>query len=70
MSKKPTDMNTLVNQPTKAALAFRDFRKKIEAEGWFNRKWYMDAIYNGAVVLMSRGFCLFLPPCGLDLTLS
>lgn len=53
MAKKPTDMNTLINQPTKAALAFRDFRKKMEAEGWFNRKWYMDALFIGAVVLMS-----------------
>jgi cytochrome b involved in lipid metabolism len=26
MGSKPTDMSTLINQPTKAALAFREFR--------------------------------------------
>lgn len=53
MAKKPTDMNALVDQPTKAALAFRDFRKKMEAEGWFDRKWHIEALYMSAVVLMS-----------------
>jgi cytochrome b involved in lipid metabolism len=53
MAKKPTDMTTLIDQPTKAALAFREFRKKLEKEGWFDRVWLVDALYMTAVVVMA-----------------
>jgi len=51
MGKKPTDMNKLKEKPPAAALAFRDFRKKLEREGWFQRKWYIDFAYIFAVFM-------------------
>ena len=53
MAKKPTDCKALGIKPTDAALQFREFRKKLEREGWFERKWYIDAAYIGAVLIMA-----------------
>ena len=47
-------MATLISPPTKAALAFREFRKKLEKEGWMSRNWLIDACYISAVIL----FCV------------
>lgn len=54
MSKKPTDMKTLVSPPTPAALAFREFRKNLEKEGWLDRSWLIDGLYISGVVF----FCV------------
>ena len=47
-----TDYQALGIKPTDAALAFREFRKKLEQEGWFDRNWMVDSLYMLAVVLM------------------
>jgi hypothetical protein len=44
-------MNKLKEKPTDAAIAFREFRKKLEKEGWFERKWYIDFAYIFAVTM-------------------
>lgn len=53
MSKKTTDMKALGIKQTDAALAFREFRKQLESEGWFNRNWVIDAFYMSLVVIMA-----------------
>jgi len=47
MSKKPTDMKGIT--VTKAAEAFRMFRKNLEAEGWFKRIWLIESLFIIAV---------------------
>jgi fatty acid desaturase len=47
-----TDYKAWGIKPTDAALAFREFRKKLEQEGWFDRNWVIDGIYMLAVVFM------------------
>jgi hypothetical protein len=51
MAKKPTDTKSL--HVTKQAKAFREFRKRLEAEGWFERSWIADLIYCGVCLTMA-----------------
>ena len=53
LTKKPTDMKVLGIKPTDAALSFREFRKQLEREGWFNRNWVIDAFYMSLVITMA-----------------
>lgn len=45
MSKKPTDMKNAKYVVTPAAKAFREFRKKLDNEGYFKRNWLVDIFY-------------------------
>lgn len=38
--------------PTKAALAFREFRAKLEKDGWFERSVAWEAFYTGSIYFM------------------
>lgn len=54
LSKKTTDFKAEnIEQPSKVALAFRDFRKKLEEEGWFKRNWAIDLIYVLQIVIIA-----------------
>ena len=52
MSSTTTDYKALGIKPTDAALAFREFRKKLEQEGWFDRHWMIEVAYMSAVLVM------------------
>jgi len=47
MAKQPTDMKGIT--VTEVALAFRVLRKKLEAEGWFERIWLIESLFITAV---------------------
>lgn len=49
MAKTPTDMKKAQFVVTPAAAAFRQFRKKLEAEGYFERNWIIEALQIAAV---------------------
>lgn len=44
MAKTPTDMKKAKFVVTPAAKAFRDFRKSLEAKGYFERMWIIEAL--------------------------
>ena len=50
MGKKPMDTSNI--KVTPAALAFREFRQKLEKEGWFERNWFVEALQISAVLTM------------------
>jgi cytochrome b involved in lipid metabolism len=50
MAKTPTDMKKMKWVVTPAAQAFREFRKKLEKEGYFDRNWLIEAIQIAAVI--------------------
>lgn len=53
MSKKATDPKDPNYIPTQAAVAFRQFRKKLQDEGYFERSWSIEALLIGAVLAMA-----------------
>lgn len=50
MAKKPTDMSKAAFKVSPVAKAFREFRKRLEKEGWFERNWMIEAFYSGLVL--------------------
>jgi hypothetical protein len=52
MGKTPTDMKKAKFTVTPAAKAFREFRQKLEREGWFKRNYLYDGLLIGAVLAM------------------
>lgn len=42
-----------LQKPNKSSLAFREFRLKLEKEGWYERNWFFDTFYVGMIVLLS-----------------
>ena len=52
MSKTPTDISKAKFTVSPAAKAFREFRQKLEKEGWFKRNYIYDALLIGAVLAM------------------
>ena len=53
MSKKPTDMKKAKFEVSPKTKAFREFRKKLEAEGYFERSWAIETLKSGSVIAMA-----------------
>lgn len=48
--KQMSPPEVLPAQPTAAAVSFREFRTKLEKDGWFERSWGWDSFYVGAIL--------------------
>jgi len=47
------EMSNGLIAPTKAAIAFREFRSQLEKDGWFERNWFWDFFYVASITILA-----------------